>query len=676
MQENEDMSIEEGVDPVREKYQTQAEQMFWLDEIESARKEREQYDKQATETIKRFSDQRDNKDSGSYFNIFYANTELKLGALYARTPKPDIKRRFNDADDDVSRVASNILQRNITYELDQNNFDATFKQILFDRLVPGFGVGWLRFEEEETEQVFDANGMPMPSMPEQLAAIDYVSWSDFVYAPCRVWSECRWVARRIPMTRSAVNARFGESVDPDVVTNLNFAASRRDTDQKNKLGPRNQTSKTVDVYEVWDKERRLVFWVTDGADVPLDVREDTNEFPDFFPTPLPPLGRYDTSNTLPISDYRLSQDQYRELDDLNNRCSKLTQALKLQWVYESSNLELAELYSTGSEFQGIPVKNWAQLQTEKGGIRGAIEFVPLDEIAATYQKLSMARDVVKNQIYEIEGISDILRGAATPYETAAATSTKAAYASSRIGIAQHDVARYIERLLSLKAHMICRFYTPQTILARCGMPPPADQQYIGPALQLLKDEQMRGFRLDVSVDSIQLPNWDQEKRERNELIQAVTALMAQGLPAVQQNPALAPMLLTLIKFGVAGYKGAKDIEGMLDSHLQGLMQAQSQAQTQPKPPSPAEIKAQLEQQRIQAGLQEVQMQEETKRIIAQQNAMIEAQSQRLQEIELMLKRQKAEADHSRDIARLQIDATNKAHSTASNVTAIVTPPPV
>lgn len=665
--------IDEGIeDPVRAKYQTEAEQQFWMDEIESARKEREQYDKQATETIKRFSDQRGTTDSGSYFNIFYANTELKLGALYARTPKPDIKRRFNDADDDVSRVAANILQRNITYELEQNNFDATFKQILFDRLVPGFGVGWLRFEQDE--QDFDANGMPLPA--DQLAAIDYVAWNDFVYAPCRVWSECRWVARRIPMTRSAVVARFRDSVDPEVINTLNFAASKRETDQKNKLGPRNQTSKTVDVMEIWDKERRLVFWITEGSEVPLDVRQDTNEFPDFFPTPLPPLGRYDTSNTIPVSDYHLSQDQYRELDDLNNRCSKLTKALQLRWVYDAGNTELAELYSTGGEFQGIPVKNWAQLQTEKGGIRGAIEFAPLDEIAATYQKLSMARDLVKNQIYEIEGISDILRGAATPYETAAATSTKAAYASSRIGIAQHDVARYIERLLSLKAHMICRFYTPETILSRCGIPPQADQQYVGAALQLLKNDQMRGFRLEVSVDSIQLPNWDQEKRERNELIQAVTALMGQGLPAVQQNPSLAPMLLTLIKFGVAGYKGAKDIEGMLDSHLQGLMQAQTQQQSQPKPPSPEEIKAQLEQQRIQAGLQEVQMQEETKRIIAQQNAMIQAQSQRLQEIELMLKKQKAEADHARGIAKLQIDATDKAHSTASNVTTIVTPPTV
>src|SRR3990167_1002325 len=293
------------------------------------------------------------------------------------------------------------------------------------------------------------------------------------------------------MTKDAVSARFADTVDTHTLQNLSFTPKKQTGGSANKLGPKHLTDKTIDVLEVWDKERKLVFWITDSAELPLDVQADTNELPDFFPTPLPPLGRFNNSSTIPISDFKLVQDQYRELDDLNNRCSKLTQALKLQWVYDAGNEELKELYQTGAEFQGIPIKNWSVLASEKGGLRGSIEFTPLDEIAGTYQKLLMARDVVKNQIYEIEGISDILRGASTPYETAAAVNQKSAYSSTRISVMQHDVADYVQRLLRLKAHLICKFYKPEFILSRAGMPPVADQQMVPDAIGLLKNEQMR-----------------------------------------------------------------------------------------------------------------------------------------------------------------------------------------
>lgn len=680
---NADEGVEVGVsedafeqDPVLAQYQTEDEQAKWLRELEASKKEREQTDKVAQEALKRYRDERGSgKSDTRAYNIFFSTTDIKLAALYAHLPKADIKRRFDDADDDTARVASNVLQRVISYELECGDFDTTFKQVIFDAKVPGMGVAWLRLDQDEqqvqVEQppvVDPMTGMQYPQehilqsqITHQEACIDYVAWDDFYWAPCKVWTLCPWVARRIPMDKQAIKHRFGDTCPPEVLSNLAFASK---PDKSQSLGPKNQIEPTVDVYEFWDKERRLVFWISPGAEIPLDVKQDTNDFEHFFPTPQRPLGRFDTANTQPISDYKLVRGKYVELDELNVRCNELRKALKLNFVYDASNPELKELYATTAENQGIGVKNWAAFMSDKGGLSGSVQFTPLEPIASAFATASAQLDRIKNEIYEVEGISDFVRGAATPYETATATNAKSAQSFGRFAAQQQEVAKYAEELLRMKAHLICRFYTPEQIMKRVGMLPQADMQYVQGAIALLKDDQMRGFRLSVSVDSLQLPNWNTEKAERNELVQAVTAFISQTMPGIQQMPQMGPFAMQLLKFAVAGYKGSKDLEGVIDQGLQQLLQQASQGSDKPAKPSPEEIKAQAQAQRSQTDMAIAQMQEETKRMLAQQDmqfqtfmaqmqansealaAQQKAKDQELRQLQLALQAQDNQADHA------------------------------
>ena len=59
--------------------------------------------------------------------------------LYARTPKPDVERRFRDQDP-VSRLAATLLERCLAYAVDAFNFDAVMRAVVEDRLLPGRGV--------------------------------------------------------------------------------------------------------------------------------------------------------------------------------------------------------------------------------------------------------------------------------------------------------------------------------------------------------------------------------------------------------------------------------------------------------------------------------------------------------------------------------------------------------
>jgi hypothetical protein len=675
---NENEGMDSGVsddafeqDPVLAQYQTEAEQDKWQKELEACRKERKQWNEVAVKAVNRYRAEAGTayKDS-KFYNIYFLNTDTKLSALYANTPKPDIKRRFDDAQDDVARVAGLILERNLKYELDTGGFDASFKQVLFDHVVSGVGVSWLRLEQDEAEQppVFDhitSTLTPQPSViTRQEACTDYVAWNDFYWSPCKVWTMCSWVARRIPMTKEAVKARFGHNVPAEALAEISFSDKPEAQDSSNaKLAPKNQTEETADVYEIWDKGRQLVFWVTESLPMPLDVKQDTMGFEGFFPTPMPPLGRFDTSNTLPISDYQLVRGKYDELDELNNRCAKLSKALAVRFVYDAASPEIKDLYTNVAENQGIGVKNWSQFASDKGGLQGSIQFAPLDPVSNAFHIASGHLERIKAQIYEVEGISDIMRGQAMPYETATATTAKSQQAFGRFASRQQDVAKYVESLLRLKAHVICKFYQPDLIVKRAMPLNPADQQFIGPALQLLKDEQMSQFRLSVSVDSLQLPNWNTEKAERSEAIQAITKMMGVIMPAVQQTPQIAPLGLELIKWGVSGFKGAQAIEGVIDNGLQQIMQASQQGQGQQQP-TPEQVKAQAAAQKAQLDYQSVQTQESTKLQIAQMQAQLDQQKLAMAQMQ----NERDNAIRERQLVMRQGElAANVAHQQATQV---------
>lgn len=649
-------------DPVLDEFQTPKEQARWLRELESARKNRRAFNDEGVKTIQRYSGRQDGERAAPFptsnYNLFYSNIELLKAQLFVRTPEPVVERRWDDPEDDVARVAAQRLQRNIAYELDcEGKFAQAFDQILFNRLVPGIGIGWLRLDEEigepELAQVHDPRtgevieqAVPGSEIKYQFAEIDYVAWDDFLWSPCQVWTECRWVARRIPMNKKDVRARFLETAGSEVIAQLSFSEDSEDgTDNKasnaKQIKPKHTTEKTCDIFEIWDKESRKVFWIADQATVPLDVRADTTDFPGFYPTPLPPLARFNTSNTIPISDYSQVRGLYLQLDDLQERITAMTDALQVRWTYDAQNTALRDLFTTTGNLQGIPVENWAVHMGEKGGIKGSMDFAPLGDVVAAYQQLLVSQENVKQRIFEIEGISDLMRGQSQAYDSAGATAAKQQFGTSRLNTLQRQAAAYAEKLVQLKAHLICKFYKPEFILDRSGMVAQADQQYIPAAMELLKQNPMRHWRLEVSVDSIQDPSWNMERQSRTEVVQAVSMMLSQILPIAQTNPTAAELGAHLLKFALAGYKGGADIEGYLDQAFEQMKQAAAQGAQQPQQPTDAQVKAQADmaqaQLKSQTELQKQTIQTQGDLQVAQQQAQIDVLNAQLKARDLDLK---------------------------------------
>jgi hypothetical protein len=219
---------------------------------------------------------------------------------------------------------------------------------------------------------------------------------------------------------------------------------------------------------------------------------------------------------------------------------------------------------------------------------------------------------------------------------------------------QEDVALFATELLRLKAQIICTKFQPQTILlyAAAQQMQPVDQQMIPEALQLMGDNPLRSFRIEVAADSLVQLDEQQMKRDRMEFIQAFGGFLREALPVAQASPEITPMLIEVMKFGIGAFKQAKPMEGALDAALDQLKEKQAQPQ-QPRPdPEMMKMQAQqaADQARAQADIQ-----------AAQAKAQFDGQIQQAKiQAEMQIEQMKEQAAAQSDAQRMQHEASMKA----------------
>jgi hypothetical protein len=638
----------------------------WSNEIEAAEKELKKFHERGRAVTRRFLDERDTLNTASkWFNIFYANTNILESALYAQLPKPAVSRKYTDYNDDVGRVAALIIERAITQDLDDptDNFDACMRHCTQDRLVPGLSQAWLRLETDTEEisvpptpgsdvDVPSPEGAPeeapMQKIVAQRICVDYIYWQDFLWSPCRIWEERRWVARKAYMTREELIERFG--AEKGNACPLDFSANAIGTNSQSST-PKEDILKKAVVYEIWDRTTKKVAWYSKGMQDLLDEKNDPLQLKGFEPCPRPMLANVSTSNTTPRPDYYMIQDQYTELDTVNNRISMLVQACKVVGVYDKTAIGVSRMLTEGYDNQLIPVDNWAMF-AEKGGLKGQVDWLPLEAVVTALQRLNEARETIKGQIYELTGIADIVRGASKASETLGAQQIKAQFASVRIKKLQDEVARFASDIMRIKAEIMVKHFEPELLIKKSNIMVTGNDEYVGPAMALLTSEQDFEWRIQINSDTMSQADYSMEKQDRIDFMTAISGFMQQVGPMLEAAPESAPVMLGLLKWTVAGFRGARDIEGMLDKALDAIQKQPEQ----PEGPTPEEQKAKAEADRLAQEAQMEQQRFQMEQQAAQQTAMLEqqkaqmelqAEQQRLQ-MEAMAEQQRLEADRQRN----------------------------
>jgi hypothetical protein len=258
------------------------------------------------------------------------------------------------------------------------------------------------------------------------------------------------------------------------------------------------------------------------------------------------------------------------------------------------------------------------------------------------------RSKVIEDIYQITGMADIMRGSTDPQETLGAQQLKTQYGSSRIRDKQAEIVRIARDLVEISSEIITEKFDPVTIIemSQTQLPTRAMlqqqiaaiqaqasqamqnpqlmqqaqqnpqmaqqvmqqvqqqiQQLLGQptieaVLRFLKDNRAKSFVLDIETDSTIQADENAEKQRRAEFVGMLGQLLPQLAQMAAAEPKTAGFCGELLKFSVAPFRVSRSLDGAIDSLVQ-LMEGKA-GQQKGDDPSTAQNKAaiQIEQMKI------------------------------------------------------------------------------
>ena len=573
------------------------------------------------------------------FQIFWANLEVLRPTIYSRPPVPVVMPRFRERRELVSKAAE-VVERALISSFDMGDVDDALKHARDDLALCGRGAMWLRDEVKD-----DAGRGEIEAV-----AYDHVDRHDFLHEPARKWNEVNWVARRVFLTVEQGRERFGDEF-------LQAQFSERKAQDGTSYG----SERKAEVWEIWHKGQNVVVWISPGLPDVLDAQEPFLTLDGFFPCPRPATSTLQRASMIPVPDFLYYRDQLEEVNELTARIAALTESLRMKGFYAAGDTELSTAIEKvwKERDQGsvlVPVSNMAGFAG--GALKDAIVWLPVQEIALTIRELIAQRRQLIEDVYEISGLSDIMRGQSQASETATAQQFKAQYGSIRVRERQGEMVRLARDVTRIAGEIISENFAPKSLLemSQVQLPTTADVQMMlaqaqqqasmtGQPMQppgkmpvtidqvdaLLKEQRMRPFILEIQTDSTIQPDEDAEKQRRTEFLAAIGGFLQTALPMVQAVPESAAMVTEAIKFAAAGFRAGRQLETVIDEFAEAIKTKASAPPPQP-PPDPAMMRVELDGQRAQAemGMKQAEM---------QMAAQAKAAELQLRERELALKEQ-------------------------------------
>lgn len=616
----------------------------WLARIEEARTQEKTWIGNAQKAVQAYTNEAEPEayadklqSHGGYdFNILFANVETIVPAVINSTPVPDIRRRFQDADP-AARVVSEILERAIRVQIDDSRLQGELEEMAQDAFLAGRGVIRLRFfsdivpslpdqeelaelveekdpdyserlEEDEAEGDEPYEGMghnggqPMEHLENERIRFEAVSWVDYRHGPAKRWEERPWEAFRfcVPYEDEA------KSFNVPLIAEQTSEVDSADRQDKFKDG--------ITGWEIWCKESRKVTFIDDHGVVLKEI-DDPLGLSGFFCTPAPVQPITINGRLMPVCPFSIYRILADNLDDAVRRKNKLVSAMKAKGWYGIAEPDMQSVIDLNdNEFTPIAQPEvWAA----NGGIEKAIAFWPLEKFVIAIQQLDAAIDRYKQWIYEITGISDIVRGASMASETATAQNIKSQWGSLRIQKMQRLIERCARDLFVMMAEIIPTRFSLKTLEEMTGIPilplpsdPPEVVQQKAAVMDLLKKKLASYYRIDVESGSTARADLTQQKQEVAQFLQGAGAYFQSVGPLVQQGVLPAEVALEIFIANARMFNLGRSVEDALENMVSQAKEKAAQAQSQPdggKQPSPEEqaaaAKSQAEVQSMQADMQ-------------------------------------------------------------------------
>lgn len=617
----------------------------WLKAIDSRRGvEKKWRTEQGPAVTARYRDDRGAADCGSRFNIFWANTETLKPTIFARMPIPDVRRRYATRDP-AARTAALILERSVAYCVEASDTEDVLDRVVEDYLLPGRAELVVRYKPtiDAYEERLDVEPLPDSSVDGERASDelqeprypdgtlfddkgayrmerkeeviyhevypDYVPWNLFVFGQAKTWKKVPWIAIGALLSESEIKKQY-KHITAEQMKLIQFTHSERES----KDGDR-ESGHFALFWDVWHKLTRKFMVFADGlTDGPVTVQDDPLKLECFYPAPEPIYSLRTNNTWMPKPEYLLYQDQAIALDEATERLDVLTKALKVRGVsdqsFDNEQVKLSEILKQ-PDLTIIPIAGFRGLM-EKGGLKSILDTLPLEEIQRAMSELRVRIQELKQVIYEVTGISDIVRGSTVAAETLGAQQLKAQYSGLRVRKRQERFGRFCAETFRIMAEIIAEHFDPETLKIMSGITVIPDALFeqtkaqgqlpagtvseaeFSQAIQILRSDKLRGFKVAIEADSTIPADKEQEQKQRTEFIGTVAQYLQQAMPAVQQGLIPAAIAREGLLFAVRAFKVGSEFEEVLEQIGQG------------EDESALKQKMQQLQQQLQQGAQELQ----------------------------------------------------------------------
>jgi hypothetical protein len=577
------------------------------------------------------------------FQMFWANCEVLKPSIYAKPPVPVVVPKFKDRRP-VYQQASEVMERCCNVAFDLTRINDLMLLVRDDLSMISRGVAWCRYESGKNDDAY---------YDSERVCIDFKGRRDFLHSISRNWREVTWVAAASYLTRQEARERFHK------YSGMAYQDAEYKVDKDGKEVGGADARERAKFWEIWSKGDRRVLWVAHGCEDILDESDPHLELQNFFPCPKPAYGTVQRGSLIPVPDVMQYRDQLDEINLLTARIHALSDAVEVKGFYPAGGGEIAEAFQTAMSIKTpgvmmVPISNWASF----GGSKEIIIWTPIDQIATTIVQLVTLRKQVIEDIYQIMGLSDIMRGATDPNETLGAQQLKTQYGSTRIRDKQQEMVRLARDLVEITSEIITEKFSDETIveMSQTQLPtkkmleqqaqqvleqakaagqsmaaamqqqpqqdPQAGQQVqqqlqqlqqatiqqlqqikdqptIDQVLKFLKDSRAKSFVLDIETDSTIMADENAEKQRRAEFVSMLAPLLQQLSTMVAADPSTASFCSEVLKFSVAPYRAGRTLDGAIDELAEQAKQKGAQGKGDDPTTAMGKIQLQIEQMKQQ-----------------------------------------------------------------------------
>jgi hypothetical protein len=515
------------------------------------------------------------------------------------------------AQKDIETAAA-VMEKALAVVLDDEAGHKAVTAAVKDLLLPARGTCRVRWKPHLEEQPVEDPVMggdllhPQTGEPQtQTVKIwetvndEYVYWEDLLIDPVRQYTDVNWIAFRHLFDEKSLFEEF-----PDVPELDRLKAERklgdilRWTDESagkdtvggggamKTAGKLGDVRKKAMVWEIWDKTNREVIWmIRELTGITLRVDPDSLGLTGFFCIPPPLLAVITTDSQIPKPYYDLYAHLASDLDEISRRISQLTEKIKVRGGYNSANRDIAQML-LADDGKLLPVDG---VDLMSGGLKDHIWLVPILEWVNALKELYLGREQVKAAIYEIMGISDIMRGSSSPYETATAQRIKGTMGTNRLEGTKSIVSSFVRELLRMKGEIVAKNFDAATLTQMTG-------EEVTPEVEaILKSDFQRTCSIDIETDSTVAIDEAQEQESNAKILGTLQGIMqgAQGMlmTGVLPPPMVIQFTLELIKMMLQPIRNSRGVIDLIEGfqeQLQAQIMMNPMAAAMLPPPGPGQ----------------------------------------------------------------------------------------